>query len=698
MNSIIKGCIYFILSINGTLLAQEKFFVSNNGSDSNEGTKKAPYQTINRAVNEIINNRNNGNKGEAIVYLRGGSYYFEKSVNISSDLSNITIAAFNHEQVVFHGGVSLPVDVVKDYRLSGNAKMIREIDLDKEGVSDLGNLRKVGFARPYGPSWAELFINKRPMELARWPNSGMIPLGEVIDGGAVPRQNDYNNRGGIFRYDSLRINKWKEEHDAWIAGYFMWGYADDMVGIKSIDTVHQTITTNSPTLYGFGDKKPWRQWYGVNILKELDEEGEYYIDRKNKRLYFISQNPVKNIEVSLLEEPFIHLQHAENVRIEGITFECSRGMGIAMDQTYRVTVANCVFRNLGSIGITVGQGIKPFEKYRHEGTGTPASGIVGSLQQHLYANPVFNRKSGSKNIITGCSFYQLGAGGVSLGGGDRLTLEEGHNVVENSVFYDINRIEKSYRPAVHLTGVGNQIRHCEMYNLPSMAILMHGNDHLIEYNYIHDVCLEVEDQGAVYYGRDPSERGNIIRYNFFRDIPDHYNTCAVYHDDGACGLQVFSNVFLNAGKWNALIGGGSDNVYINNIFIGSIYGIHIDNRLQNWSESLIEKNGLFEKRLKEVHYKKSPYKTAYPEIFEYFDTDPAVPKRNVFQQNNFINIQKDVIEGADAWIRFDSSNLIEEMDVFIKDRQGNDAGLNKKIKQLIKLKKIPLDSIRFLKY
>ena len=42
-----------------------------------------------------------------------------------------------------------------------------------------------------------------------------------------------------------------------------------------------------------------------------------------------------------------------------------------------------------------------------------------------------------------------------------------------------------------------------------MAVLMHGNNHLLEYNYIHDVCNEVEDQGAFYFGRDPSEIGRL---------------------------------------------------------------------------------------------------------------------------------------------------------------------------------------------
>ena len=73
----------------------------------------------------------------------------------------------------------------------------------------------------------------------------MIPMGKVYDKGSIPRDEDYSSRGGIIQFDSSRINASAKEKDAWMAGYFMWGYADDMVRIKSIDTVKKTISTAS---------------------------------------------------------------------------------------------------------------------------------------------------------------------------------------------------------------------------------------------------------------------------------------------------------------------------------------------------------------------------------------------------------------------------------------------------------------------
>ena len=54
------------------------------------------------------------------------------------------------------------------------------------------------------------------------------------------------------------------------------------------------------------------------------------------------------------------------------------------------------------------------------------------------------------------------------------------NYVENCRIHDYNRIEKSYRPGIWMDGVGNRICKCDIYDAPSMAILFHGNNHVIE--------------------------------------------------------------------------------------------------------------------------------------------------------------------------------------------------------------------------
>ncbi|MCP4367546.1 MAG: right-handed parallel beta-helix repeat-containing protein [Deltaproteobacteria bacterium] len=441
--------------------------------------------------------------------------------------------------------------------------------------------------------------------------------------------------------------------------------------LAEIDTTNKIFKTKQPSLYGFESGHKFSQWYVYNILEEVDEPGEYYLDRENSKLYFYPSDQVRSIELSMLEKPLVSIKGASNVQFKGINFECSRGMGIYMERTQNNLITDCTFKNLGIVGVCIGKGIYPFKELRHEGTGEPASEIIGSYLQHIYEDPVFNREAGRNNGVVNCTIYNTGAGGVHLSGGDRLTLEPGNNYVENCTIHDFNRIEKSYRAGVDISGVGNRISNCEMYNAPSMAILLHGNDHLIEYNEIHHVCQEVHDQGALYYGRDPSERGHVVRYNFFHHLNSIHATSAVYHDDGACGMEVYGNIFYKPGKIPVLIGGGHDNPYTNNIFIDAELGIHVDNRNQNWSKNIIEEGGIYDQRLKMVNYNKPQYSTKYPHLAKYWDDNPSLPKRNPVSKNIFYKVKTPVRYNKD-WLPFKDDNWItEENPGFVNEEDMN---------------------------
>ena len=653
----------------------DELFVSPDGNDQNSGSINSPYLSAKKALAEVRMIKAENPKKKVVINFREGIYRIDDSLALDSLMSGISIERYEDEKVVFSGGVSISNEFIKQsishHTIDTPKGTVWKVNLKDAGINDFGKIRNVGFSRPYGPSWGEIFVNGKPMHLAQWPNNYMIPMGKVLEPGSIPRNDDFANKGGVIQYDSLRVDKWVEEKNPWMAGYFHAGFADDMVKIESIDTSAKTITTSEATLYGFAHGQPWHTWYGVNLLSELDAPGEYYIDRDSGELYFIvPDDKIATLEFSILETPFITMDNTKDVSIKGICFQTSRGMGISLVNSEDVTIEACSFTNLGSLGIAVGMGIEPFKDYRHEGIGTPQAHVVGSLQQHLYSNTTYNRQGGKTNTIIDCEFYNLGAGGVSLGGGNRLTLESGNNKVGNCRFHDITRLEKTYRPAVHLTGVGNIIRNCEMYNLPSMAILMHGNNHLVEYNYIHDVCMDAEDMGAFYYGRNPSERGTVLRYNYFENIPDVYNTSAVYHDDAACGLIVTGNIFNHAGKLFSLIGGGSDNIYSNNIFLNGKQGVRIGNRLETWAKWLLDEDGLFQTRLEEVNYQQPPYSNEYPSMVNYFDKVHH-PTGNSVSGNLFVNMDE-VLHGKEEWAGWDSSNVVSDKSIEVEYTKNGD--------------------------
>ncbi|MFI3294590.1 MAG: right-handed parallel beta-helix repeat-containing protein [Rikenellaceae bacterium] len=618
------------------------FLDANTTSSTQNGSADHPYQNLSQAYEQMSEK-----KSDHCVELifSAGTYYFDRGFLFDERFSNVTLKSQPNQRVVFSGGRSLPVET----QLQADG-VTHKLDLSAVQGVYLGELHNTGFSRPFLNTWVELFVNGEPMHLSRWPNEGMIPLGKVLDAGSNPRQGDFSKRDGVFKYDSTRISSWEFNDDMWISGYFHYGFADDALRIKSLDKERQEITTDGPTLYSFASGSPWQRYYFYNIREEVDQKGEYFVDRPNLAVYFIPQHDqITSLVLSQLDQVMFDVYQAQNVVFEGITFEHSRAAFISMVETQNCTIRNCEFSNSGSLAVIVGLGISPFKDFLHEGTGESVRGMVGNLSQHIYSNNTFNRQAGRNNTIEDCTFYNLGTGAVSLGGGDRLTLEEGNNQVIGSTFHDNNRIEKSYRPHIDLMGVGNKIIGCELYNCSSMAILMHGNNHLVENNYLHDICLEADDQGAFYYGRNPSECGTVIRGNLFANIPiGSFGTSAVYCDDGACGIIVDSNIFYSTGHRSVLLGGGSDNTYTNNLFINTPCGIYVDNRLENWSSGLIATDGIFEVRLKEVAYDQYPYDSVYPYMSDYIP-NKARPQRNLSQGNIFTGINHQY-EGDSSWI------------------------------------------------
>lgn len=562
-------------------------YVSPKGDDRNAGTLSRPLKTIGAALGKM----KEITAGQQVeVVLRGGIYEINATLEVNRD--HVFIHPYQDEVVTISGGKSVTRNSLKPVkeqaaldRLQPQVRsLIREIDFKKNRMELVG-LHATGFGRPSQVAWTEIFVDGQPLRIARWPNDSTVMIGKIQESGVAKEGKEAPFP--VFGYQEERPSSWKSVENMWISGYFAHGYADDMICVESIDTIHKMIHTGQHTVYGFMTGAPWRQWFALNLLEELDVPGEYVIDAGRGKMYvYPPAGKMENWSVSLLEGPLMAIEHCKDVKVQGITFEYGRHIGIYMENTHRALIKNCIIRNMGGVGVSIGKGtLKAGNQRGHESGGNPASRVVGDLMGTVYQDILFNREGGTENGVVDCHIYSVGAGGISLGGGDRASLTPAGNYVENCRIHDYNRIEKSYRPGIWMDGVGNRISKCDIYDAPSMAILFHGNNHVIELCDITNVCSEVDDQGAVYYGRDPSEQGNVIRYCYFHELSPRHRVTATYHDDGACGAEVYGNIYYKAGSLPVLIGGGHNNHYRHNIFIDSPVAIHIDARMQGWANS-----------------------------------------------------------------------------------------------------------------
>jgi len=482
--------------------------------------------------------------------IESGRYFVDETINLK-DRKNIKIRA--NGNVIFDGGIVISKEKIEAYD-----KNIKMIDLSEYGL-DLAEYGTRGFRRSYVNAQNELFINGKPYKVPCYPKGKPFTYadGDIKDCGSVPTNYEYDNRPAVINVKDEKILSFADEDDIYLAGFPSHSWADDCIKIAKIDTEEKTITTTEPHLFGF-KATGHSSWYILNCFGALSEPGEYYIDRKNQKLYFICDEEIETIQLSVLGSAMMSVTDCENVSVEGITFENSRNSAIYIEGGNKCTFNNCTFRNLGILAVQIGQGAtdQPNGYNTHHGERAdwveppvPMSGNMGSWHEYLYEFAAWDNNGGFNHSIENCKIYNTGAGGILLSGGNRKNLIPGNNRVHNCEIYEVNRLDKTYKAGVNIMGVGNTVSHCEIYDMPGMGIYLHGNDHIIEYNKIHDVVKSVSDSGAIYMGRDMSEVGNIFRNNYIYNLknvhPTDLGVCAIYFDDWDIFNAVYDNFFYN---------------------------------------------------------------------------------------------------------------------------------------------------------
>lgn len=596
--------VLLFLLLTPSVWAAAPVYIAPNGNDGwsgllaepNADQTDGPFASLERARDMIrVMKQQGGGQGRLQVYLRRGTYLratpFELSAEDSgTEASPIVYHAYNHEPVRLFGGRLLsgfqPIsDPAARERIdAANRDKILELDLKSLGITEYGTLTPRGFGRSSVSAGLELFCDGKPMTLARWPNEDWTKIASVAGDG----------QQGKFSYEGDRPTRWKDTSDLWMHGYWTWDWADSFVQVASVDTASREITTAQPHgVYGY---KAGARFYFLNVLEELDAPGEWYLDRSAGKLYFWPPTVLDGTEVavSLLEGPMLSMKEVSYVTIQDIDFECGRGGGAVISGGGHNIITESAFRDFGTFAVRV--------------------------------------DGGTSHAITHCEMAQLGDGAISMSGGDRLTLTPGGHVAANNHIHDYGRTVRTMTPAVSAAGVGHRIAHNVMHHAPHMGVYLNTNDTVVEYNEMHHILLETHDAGAFYIGRDFSERGNVVQYNYFHDLGAG-DVQAVYLDDCASGTRVFGNVCVGV-KRGVLLGGGRDNAIENNVFVDCGCGVHIDQRGTGWASFWFDgRDPTLMDRLRAVNAAQPPYSERYPPLATLLNDEPALAKGNRVVKN-----------------------------------------------------------------
>lgn len=593
-----------VVLATASAFAYADVYVSPAGNDSNSGSKENPFQTLVHArdfVRQQIKH-SAATRSPVTVWLAGGDYPIDRTFELLQEDSGVENAPICYRaepgaQVRLIGGRQIPSNAFKPVqdptilnRLDASARgHVVQADLKSLGITNFGQVAVNG-------KRGELFFNDRPLTVARWPNQGFVKIVNVTTEQPIESHGIAGSKRGKFTYDGDRPNRWTEEKDIWLQGYWFWDWADQCEKVQSLDTNTKTITLVPPG-HAYGYRKG-QSYYALNVLAELDQPGEWYLDRQAGILYLWPPSSIEKARIvfSTLEAPVIQLKNASYAVLRGLTVETTRGDGIVVEGGQNNLIAGCTVRNVGSTAIVV--------------------------------------SGGKHNGVAGCDVYEVNAG-IRIYGGDRRTLTPAGNFASNNHIHHFARLQRTYMPAIDVGGVGNRADHNLVHDAPHWAISFGGNENVMEFNELHDVCQETGDVGVFYTGRDWTIRGNVIRNNFIHHVtgPGAGTGQGVYLDDCASGTIVRGNIIYKTSR-AMLIGGGRDNVIENNIMFDCKESLSFDNRGLNWMKyHVVGPDACMPQRLAELPYRQPPWSERYPQLLKVLDDDPGCPKGNTVRWN-----------------------------------------------------------------
>jgi hypothetical protein len=378
----------------------------------------------------------------------------------------------------------------------------------------------------------------RLLHLSRWPKTGYAqaaPLFLQTGPNIFPE----------FYAPPPKIRMWSQEHDLRMGGYWSWDWVYETFRVASIDPVTGILYPASRLQTPYAESS-MLNYAALNAASEISEPGDYSIDTKNGEalVWPYGRDNLETVETPKLLE----VLNSHDIRIQYLEFRGALDAAITISNSDRIDVSDSLVNDVGGTGVIV--------------------------------------EGGNDDRVVRSVVADIGETGISLKGGDRATLSPGRHAVIDSIITRYGILNRTYRPGVHLFGVGLRVEGSLFDDAPFGAIMFEGNDHVIRGNEFSHVVREAGDSGTIYAGRNLSWRGNVIEDNYFHDIaPDigpGRTPRGIYLDDFLSGNRIEGNVFYNV-FYPVYIHGGSDNMITRNFFsCVQPYAILLHNDPQAW--------------------------------------------------------------------------------------------------------------------
>lgn len=547
-----------------------KLYVSVKGTDSNKGTIDSPFATLEAAQNAVREAKKSEANRPVEVIIREGVYYLQQTLELIPEDSGtkeapVTWRSAENERVILSGGMSVSGNWKKD---SDGKTWYVDLPSTKGWVRDVTQ-PEVYQKQPIGPwHFRQLYVNEKRTIRARFPNATeQNPFLYAIDG----------SKEYVKLRDGEVKSSWGDETDAQINIVPHWRFFNQWNDVVKVNAKESTITIGPRERHALMDKGSWFWIEGVK--SELDQPGEWYLDTKIGRLYYIAeseQNPNDQKIIAPYLNRIVYLKgdvekgtHVSYVNFRGLEFRHTTFTlgqiearvhtdGVVMfENTQNCSIENCHFENIGGYALWLHLDSKNNSFCRNTVLNSGGGGVLltGSRLSYMDDSKIYTPGEAAAKVAP-------------------YLTEITHNTVKHcgQIRYYGGGVHIDSRPASMAMFPGNHIAHNHFQDLSRNGIFSFRNQggNVIEFNEIHDCMQTTIDGASIHFASmNRFNAPNFILNNYLYDIwgfeqkpdgkPIRRLGNAVFLDWATSHTTVKNNVIYNTageeiknimGNWN----------------------------------------------------------------------------------------------------------------------------------------------------
>lgn len=538
-----------------------------NGNDNWPGfhpqptkTNRGPVKSLEKALSRIAEMRQFGMNQPVTIRITDPEYDVAQPIVITPHMHSITIDS--EKGCLFSGGMKIEGFVRDTY--NGRPCFSAPVPQIDQGL------------------WfTDLYVDGLRADVTRYPAEGTLEPESVENNSS---QLTASSSYFFAKKEDLNIIKnLRNFGDCFISYNHYW--IDEHSPIKSYDLQTGKIEFAYPSRFTIEPTHAASALHYIieNTAESFCNPNEWYLDREQKRVYYIPRNSSQTPESIQVYAPLT----SQLITVQGTAEEKAR---------------NIVFRNL-TFAHTKGD--YSSKKVLNGEADPDHPGFAGDTQSVCFAHGSITFSHAANCQLTGCTlqnlgvhavdilegchgiritdneFFDLGAGGIKIDGGEAgsdLSVHTYGNTISNNV---IHRCGRRYLAACGILikhSYENTVSHNDIYDLFYTGISVGWiwgyadsitRDNLIEANHIYNLGQgKLSDMGGIYLlGKQP---GTIVRGNLIHDvISAHYGGWGLYTDEGSSYITLENNICyrLKCNGYHQHY--GSMNTVRNNIFMQS---------------------------------------------------------------------------------------------------------------------------------